>query len=175
MRACQNCDRIIISRRYMRHRKTRTMAGMIFVYIPILFLPFILISAWSVYLHLRITGAENLKTLGDFLPDRASHRYSYKTQITFKGGAKAAIWSRTRAFWIFNCTWYCPFSVGLLEWFAYLVKAVENWWCPFGHARVDAYAGSSIDRSYWHDAANLDQLHPDDRDNPIFADPDGKP
>jgi hypothetical protein len=39
--------------------------------------------------------------------------------------------AQTRLYWILNCTWYCPVSVGLFEWHAYLVKLIENWWCPF--------------------------------------------
>lgn len=171
MRACEGCQRVRISRRYSRHRNIRSLAGLPFIYLPILLLPFLALAAFSVWLHLRLIGAENLKSPRDFWPERSSHRYTLKSQILYRGGSPAAFWARTRIFWIFNCTWYCPLSIGFLEWFAYLVKVVENWWCPFGHSRVAEYADACIDKSYWHTPANLDQLHPEDRDNPIFHDP----
>ena len=170
MKACESCSRIQINKPYRKISKLRAFVGLIFVYLPIIFLPFILIAAALIYIHLRLMGAQNLKTLKDYLPERSTHRYSYKTQITYKNAPRLAFWARTKTFWLFNCTWYCPFSVGTLEWFTYLVKTVENWWCPFNHARKDEYANASIDVSYWHNTANLDQLHPDDRTNPIFSD-----
>ena len=79
-----------------------------------------------------------------------------------------ARWTRTRAYWIFNCTFYCPFSVASLEWASYLTKVVEIWWCPFGHAQKQNYAGSAIDASFWHVSKDVAKLHPEDRDNPIW-------
>jgi hypothetical protein len=78
--------------------------------------------------------------------------------------------TQSKLYWILNCTWYCPVSVGLFEWHAYLVKLVENWWCPFHHSRKDAhYQDGAIDKSFWHifpeDVVKLD---PADRDNPIW-------
>lgn len=174
MKACENCNRIRINQPYRKISKPRAFVGLIFVYLPILFLPFILLAATLVYIHLRMMGAENLKSLRDFLPAKESHRYSRKSQILYNNAPRAAFWARSRTFWLFNCTWYCPFSVGTLEWTTYLVKTVENWWCPFNHARKEMYKDASIDGSYWHNDANIDLLHPDDRDNPIFSDPSGK-
>ncbi len=56
----------------------------------------------------------------------------------------------------------------MLEWAAYLVKLVENWWCPFAHGTKHAYADAAIDYSYWHIAETAGDLHPDDRNNPVW-------
>ena len=174
-KACETCERLEIFEGYERISKYRVWLGLPFIYSPIIFLPFILLSAWLVSLHLRMMGAKNLKRLRDFLPDPASHRYSYKSQIVSKRGTTGAYWIRTRLYWIFNCTMYCPFSVGALQWHTYLVKIVENWWCPFHHERKPFYGDAPIDHSYWHDPANVGQLHPDDRDNPIWNEDAGEP
>lgn len=168
MRACQKCHRVTIGREYEKVSPLRVFFGLIFIYGPIVFLPFILMPAALIYIHLRIMGAKDLKTLSDFLPDRKSHRYEYKTQIVSDRSTKAAFWTRSRIYWIFNCTWYCPFSIGVLEWFTYLVKVVENWWCPFAHERKPFYLSSRIDYSYWHNPADEKKLHAEDRDNPIW-------
>jgi len=144
------------------------LLGLPFVYLPILAMPFILLGGALVYIHLRMMGAQNLKTLRDFLPARDSHRYEYKTQVVKNDIHPLARWARTRAYWLFNCTLYCPFSVAALEWTTYLTKAVENWWCPFGHAQKGNYAGSAIDYSFWHVSKDAKKLHPEDRDNPIW-------
>ena len=129
---------------------------------------FILLGGGLIYIHLRLMGAQNLKTLRDFLPAWDSHRYKYKTQIVKNDCHWLARWSRARVYWIFNCTFYCPFSVASLEWASYLTKVVEIWWCPFGHAQKQNYAGSAIDASYWHVSKDVAKLHPEDRDNPIW-------
>lgn len=169
MKTCENCERIAINKPYKKISTARALVGLIFVYLPIVFLPFILLAAAMIYTHLRLIGAQNLKILKDYLPEPESHRYSRKTQITYKNSSRLAIWSRSRTFWLFNCTWYCPFSVGTLEWFAYLVKTVENWWCPFNHSRKHHYAVAQLDGSYWHYDTDINQLHPEDRDNPNYS------
>ena len=168
MKACQRCDRVIIGREHVMVSPIRVFLGLPFVYGPAVFLPVILLPAFLVYIHLRMMGAQNLRTLGSFLPDKKSHRYEYKSQIVRMASPRIAFWTRTRVFWVLNCTWYCPFSVATLEWFTYLVKIVETWWCPFAHDRKAHYAVAAIDSSYWHDPANIEQLHPEDRDNPIW-------
>lgn len=168
MKACHKCDRVIIGREYAKISPFRVLFGLIFIYGPIIFLPFILLPAVLIYTHLRIMGAKDLKTLFDFLPDMKSHRYRYKTQIVSSRSPKLAFWTRGRIYWVFNCIWYCPFSIAVLEWFTYLVKVVENWWCPFAHDRKPFYAPAAIDFSYWHNPADEEKLHPDDRDNPIW-------
>jgi hypothetical protein len=172
-KACLNCNRIEIGRSFTKISRARVFFGLFFVYAPIVFLPLFLLSGLLVHIHLRLMGARNLKTLRDFLPAWSSHRYAYKTQITMRDGPKLAFWIRSRAFWLFNCTWYCPVSVAVLEWNAYLVKAVENWWCPFHHSRKPNYDTSSLDLSFWHVSENVRQLHPDDRDNAIWNQPAG--
>ena len=168
MKACESCQRVVIGQPYERISALRVFFGLFFVYSPLVFLPFILAPAFLVYVHLRLMGARNLKGLGDFLPAKESHRYAYKSQIVVRKSPWPAFWTRTRLYWLFNCTWYCPFSVATLEWFTYLVKVVENWWCPFAHARKPHYADAAIDASYWHNELDSLQLHPMDRDNPIW-------
>ncbi len=168
MKACEGCDRVIIGREYVRLSPIRVFLGLPLVYGPALFLPFILLPAFLVYVHLRMMGARNLRTLGSYLPDRKSHRYDYKSQIVQTGSTKIAFWTRTRLYWIFNCTLYCPLSVATLEWFTYLVKVVEVWWCPFAHNRKPRYADAAIDSTFWHNAIDVVKLHPEDRHNPIW-------
>jgi hypothetical protein len=167
-KACASCDRVAIGVNYKKVSPVRIFFGLFFVYAPILLLPFILLGGLLVYAHLRLIGAENLRTLGSFLPARETHRYSYKTQIVYRDINPLARWARARSFWLFNCTMYCPFSVASLEWTTYLTKVVENWWCPFRHERKPHYAGSAIDYSFWHMSRDVAQLAPEDRDNPIW-------
>jgi len=52
---------------------------------------------------------------------------------------------------------------------AYLVKIVENWWCPFDHDKKEEYSEGAIDESYWHlHTVECEKLHPDDMNNPIW-------
>ncbi|MDD2768088.1 MAG: hypothetical protein PHT19_05110 [Methylococcus sp.] len=176
MKKCETCDplgpeagRVVIGRNNQEISHTKRFAGVLLIYLPILTLPFVLLSAYVSYLHLKAMGAENIKTLRDFLPDRGSYRYSLSNQIVMRPGYRFSP-TQSRLFWILNCTWYCPFSVGLFEWHAYLVKLVENWWCPFRHGRkAEHYKEGAIDRSFWHiypeDAVKLD---PEDLENPIW-------
>ena len=168
LKACHDCQRIHIGKNFTRVSGGRTFIGLFFVYAPIFVLPFVLLGACLVYVHLRMMGATNIKTLKDFLPDWKSHRYRYKTQIVKDATHPAAAWARLRAYWIFNCSLYCPFSVALLEWTTYLTKAVENWWCPFKHKMKDNYKNASLDYSYWHVSSDCAKLHVEDRDNPIW-------
>jgi len=168
VKACHSCARVEIGTHYRKLSPWRVFVGLPFIYLPILTMPFILLGGLMVYVHLRIMGARDLKTLRDFLPPWESHRYRYKTQILRRDIHPLAYWARTRAYWMFNCTLYCPFSVAALEWTTYLTKVVENWWCPFAHAQKPNYAGSAIDHSFWHVSRDVAQLHPEDRDNSIW-------
>lgn len=170
-KACMACERVTIGHNFERSSPWRVFAGLPFVYLPIVFLPFFLLSGLMIQVHLRFMGAQNLRGLRSFMPDWKSHRYSFKTQIVRRDAPRGALWVRSRLFWIFNCTFYCPFSVAVLEWHTYLVKLVENWWCPFHHANKENYAISSIDKSYWHAVGDDRLLHEDDRANPIWKEP----
>ena len=167
-KACESCSRVDIGINYRKVSPWRVALALPFVYLPVLVMPFVLLGALLVYAHLRIMGAQNLKTLRDFLPAWDSHRYKYKTQIVKHDIHPLAAWARTRAYWVFNCTLYCPLSVATLEWTTYLTKVVENWWCPFGHAQKHNYADAAIDYSFWHISKDAGALHPDDRDNAIW-------
>jgi len=172
MKACESCSasRVDIGKNHQKQPVIIRAIGMVFVYLPIITFPFVVLSAYLTYYHLRMMGATNVKKWGDFIPDRATHRYTLKNQITMHGSFKASL-SQSKLFWILNCTWYCPYSVALFEWHAYMVKLVENWWCPFTHEKKETYKNATIDKSFWHiypeDIVKLEQ---EDLDNPIWND-----
>ncbi|MGZ8216309.1 hypothetical protein [Methylomagnum sp.] len=167
-KACEQCSthRVAIGKRFSSLPAWRRYAGSMLIFLPLVVsLPFVLIGAWVLYAHLRVMGAKNIKGYWEFVPAGSSYRYSkLSDQIVFKMDPTAP-WSNVKAFWQFNCNFYCPLSVGLYEWSTYLVKAVENFWCPFFHERKATYAESAIDQSYWHmKPEGRDLLHPEDRD-----------
>lgn len=169
MKACESChERVNIGCNHQKRSVLSRAIGLLFIYLPILTLPFVITSAYLTYFSLKLVGAENVKKWGDFLPDRASHRYELKNQITMDGSFKLSF-AQSKLYWILNCTWYCPYSVGLFEWHAYMVKVVENWWCPFNHSRKNTYTDGAIDKSFWHIyPEEIVKLNPEDRDNVIF-------
>jgi len=171
MKACESCnERVHIGCHHQQRSVLSRTIGLVFIYLPILTLPFVFLSAYLTYYSLILCGAEDVKKYSDFLPDRASHRYDLKHQIVMDGSFKLSM-AQSKLFWILNCTWYCPYSVGLFEWHAYMVKVVENWWCPFGHSRKNSYTNGAIDQSFWHIYPDEKaKLTPEDRDNPIFTD-----
>jgi hypothetical protein len=176
MKACDQCttphsteDRVFISNDFRKAPLWYRLSAVSVIYLPILTWPFVLFSAWITYLHLRMLGAKNIRPLSSFLPDPKSHRYDMKTQIVMKPKS----WLnpvRAKTFWLANCSWYCPYSVGLFEWHSYLVKIVENWWCPFHHDRKDVhYKSGAINQSFWHIYPEaVVKLHPKDFENPIW-------
>lgn len=234
MKACESCaaNRVYIGKHYKTLPVWQRAVGMIMVYLPIITLPFVFTSAYLTYWLIPLVGAKNVKTYSDFVPNRATHRYTMKTQIIMEP-TFALSPSQSKLFWILNCTWYCPYSValfewlaymvklvenriihsipmlllpfilisaylsyyhlifvgasnlktwkdytnnnngrcyvGLFEWHAYLVKLIENWWCPFGHEKKESYNNASIDKSFWHVyAVDEAKLVSEDRDNPIW-------
>lgn len=176
MKACDQCnttqhsnDRVFIANDFKHASLWYRLTTVSLIYLPIFSWPFVLASAWITYLHLRMLGAKNIRPLSSFLPDRKSHRYDMKTQITMQPKSMLNP-VRAKTFWVANCTWYCPYSVGLFEWHSYLVKVVENWWCPFQHDRKDAhYKSGAINQSFWHIYPEaVVKLHPKDYQNPIW-------
>lgn len=169
MKACENCsNRVEIGKNHNLMSVPRRALGLFFVYAPIITLPFVFASAYMTYFHLWLVGAKNVKKFTDYLPARDSHRYTMKNQITMKPSFGVSL-SQYKLYWILNCTWYCPVSVAVFEWHAYLVKLVENWWCPFTHEKKEGYANAKIDKSFWHIyEEDIVKLNPDDRDNPIW-------
>ena len=167
-------DRLQIGGNFDDTPRWRFLAGVPLIYVPILvgIVPMIL-CAVLVRTHLRMVGACNLKSYWkDFVPTWVSHRYTRKNQIVSdrflaKYGSVVSI-TRSKLFWIFNCKIYCPLSIALLAYLVYLVKVVEQWWCPFGHDRKHTYADAPIDRSFWHANGDAGLLHPDDRKNPSW-------
>jgi hypothetical protein len=164
-------EKVKIGQGYLKQPFWKIMIGVPLIYLPlILLIPFMIISVFFVRRHLVLMGASNLKRYRDFVPQWISHRYTQKNQIT-----RANAWwfslCRYKFFWIFNCKLYCPLSVALFEYGSYLVKIVENWWCPFNHEKKSDYANAAIDASFWHiTPANKERLNKDDRDNPIWSD-----
>jgi hypothetical protein len=169
MKACDSCNvRAEIGKNHKNVPVWRRAIGMVFVYLPIATLPFVFLSGYLTYWHLILIGGKNIKKFSDFLPEKSSFRYTMANQITMTPSFGTSL-SQSKLFWILNCTWYCPVSVAVMEWHAYLVKIVENWWCPFTHSTKENYKNAPIDKSFWHiypeDAAKLTQ---EDRDNPIW-------
>lgn len=175
MKTCESSTtqeehRVKIGRNHRSIPQWRRGIGMALIYLPIFTWPFVLASALFSYYHLKMVGAENLKTLFDFLPKRETHRFNLKNQITMKPTFLLSL-AQHKLYWFFNCTWYCPVSVGLFEWHVYLVKLIENWWCPFSHNRKQGYESAKIDQSFWHIyPEDIQKLHKDDLENPIWND-----
>jgi hypothetical protein len=171
-KTCEQCraGRVSIGKHFYQLSPLRRYGGAILIYLPLfLSLPFVALGAGILYAHLRVLGARNLKGYRDFVPTWTTHRYqSLKQQITMKMDSTAP-WVNSSLFWMFNCNFYCPLSVGLYEWSTYLVKMVENFWCPFFHDRKATHAESAIDQSYWHILPeNRELLVPEDRDCAIW-------
>ncbi len=164
----QQQDRVQIGCNYFKRPVWQRALALPLVYIPILIsVPFIIFAVVVVRLHLKYTGASNLKKYPDFLPEWLSHRYNYSNQATGKKFMISRfLW---KVFWLFNCKLYCPLSVGLIKYLLYLVQIVEIWWCPFNHSKKETYKGSDIDRSYWHIyPKERALLNEEDRENPMW-------
>lgn len=168
-------DRVVIGKGFTKISFWRLIVGVPLIYIPaIITVPFVFIGVFLVRAHLRLLGARNLKTYKDFLPARKSYRYSLKNQITAKGKFGLGLWLRSKLYWFYNCGIYCPYSVALFEYMSYLVKIVENWWCPFDHDKKSNYANAPIDKSYWHlSKEGRAKLHKDDLECSIWNDEKG--
>lgn len=146
--------------------------GVPLIYIPLITtVPFVVLGVLLIKTHLKYVGGMNIRGYWSFVPSWISHRYQYKNQITYRTGATWIEPESYRWFWIFNCKLYCPMSVALFRYTAYLVKIVENWWCPFFHDKKHEYSDASIDQSYWHiNDFEKNNLAEDDRDNEIWND-----
>ena len=162
-------DYVIIGKNYCKQPTWKAFIGIIFIYLPLFItLPFNILTAIFVYFHLKFIGGSNIKKYTDFLPDWDSHRYTYENQPVVTD-SKLPAPRKFKWFWLFNCKLYCPMSIALFDYLSYLVKIVENWWCPFYHNRVSVYKDSAVDKSYWHiDEDRLNKLHVDDKNNEIF-------
>ncbi len=169
-KACQICkqDRIQIGKTYSEISTLRRIIGVTFIYVPVIFVPFVILIACMTAFSLRILGAKNLKSFSDFVPAQNSHRYTFKNQIVMNPNGPQ-IHLGWKVFWYLNCNFYCPYTVALFEYLTYLIKAVENWWCPFEHSWKSEYASAALDKSYWHVMpGEASKLHPDDLKNPIW-------
>ena len=165
----EELEGVIIGQSYKKvPRLPRILIGAPLIYLPLLTtIPFVALGVFLVRWHLHLLGARNMRGYWSFVPEWITHRYTHKTQPI----ASKSIFSlkHYKWFWIFNCKLYCPLSVALFRYSVYLVKIVENWWCPFTHGRKEEYCDASIDYSFWHTNTELaTKLHPDDRDNPIW-------
>lgn len=165
-------DRVAIGRNYEQQPVWKRYVGVPLIYFPLVTtVPFVLLGVLLIRTHLRYVGGMNIRTYWSFVPAWISHRYRYDNQITYHSETTRYQFRAYRWYWIFNCKLYCPLSVALFRYCAYLVMIVENWWCPFHHDQKAEYASAAIDQSYWHiNAAERDKLHPEDRDNPIWND-----
>ena len=163
-------QRVKIGSNYMSQPTWKVFFGVPLIYLPLITtIPFVAIGVILVRTHLKWVGGMNIRSYWDFVPEWASHRYKYNNQIVYTTGAHFYNLRARKFYWIFNCKLYCPLSVALFRYLAYLVRIVENWWCPFAHDKKEGYAGSAIDKSYWHlHDQELERLHPDDLNNPIW-------
>lgn len=164
-------DRVQIGCNYNRQPLWKIVLGVPLIYLPLVMtIPFMIPSIWTVKTHLKMVGGMNIKSYWDFVPTWATHRYNHNTQIILETvRSPITAWlCKTRIFWLFNCKLYCPLSVGVFSYMAYLVKIVENWWCPFGHDRKHLYADGAIDYSFWHVNPEKNLLDPQDACNPIW-------
>jgi len=163
-------ERVKIGCNFRNQPYWKLVLGVPLIYLPIVTtIPFVLIGILLVKTHLKYIGGTNIKSYWEFVPSWVSHRYRHENQITFTSRAGAFNPARYRYYWIFNCKLYCPMSVALFRYAAYLVKIIENWWCPFAHDLKHEYAEGAIDKSFWHIYANeLESLHPEDRNNTIW-------
>jgi hypothetical protein len=117
--------------------------------------------------HLFYVGSMDIKSYWDFAPSWISYEYGNNDPPTINISRFHI--AHYRFFWIFNCKLYCPLSMALFRYAAYLVKIAEYWWCPFAHNRKEEYAEGAIDKSFWHAyPQELEKLHPDDCKNPIW-------
>lgn len=163
-------ERVTIGSNFASQPTWKVFLGVPLIYLPIITtIPFVLIGVLLVKTHLKYVGGMNVRPYSDFIPAWASHRYQLGNQITHSTGTAWYYLRSYRFYWIFNCKLYCPLSVGLFKYATYLVKIVENWWCPFDHDQKASYAEAAIDKSYWHlTEDDRQKLHPDDRNNPIW-------
>lgn len=163
-------ERVRIGDGFQRQPKWRLLLGIPLIYLPLLTtVPFLIVGVLLARLHLWLVGATEMRGYWDFVPTWISHRYRNAEHIRLDSARGRWNILRTRFFWVANCKLYCPMSVALLAYATYLVKVVENWWCPFAHDRKASYAEGAIDMSFWHlDPQERRRLHPDDRENPIW-------
>ena len=163
-------ERVKIGNNFEKQTLWKVLIGVPFIYLPLLIsIPFVTVGIITVRVHLKLVGATDVRPFRDFVPTWISHRYSYKDQIVYETDSSWRNWRSYRFYWIFNCKLYCPLSVALFKYMAYLVQIVENWWCPFEHDKKAEYKDVAIDKSYWHIyEKERSMLHPDDRENPIW-------
>ena len=161
-------DRVKIGCNYEKQPLWKVIFGVPLIYLPIITtVPFVVMGVFLIKTHLKYVGGMDIKSYWDFVPDWLSHRYKNAEQPTIN--ISRFNLAHYRCFWIFNCKLYCPLSVALFTYALYLVKIVENWWCPFTHDKKREYTISAIDKSFWHvDPEELKKLHPDDDQNPIW-------
>lgn len=170
----RNTTRVQIGCGFQEHPRWKFLAGVPLIYLPILvgLLPMI-ICALLIRTHLTLVGGHHLKSYWvDFVPSWVSHRYTRESQIIpnrlFERYRELAWIAKSKLFWVFNCKLYCPLSIALIAYLLYLVKIVEQWWCPFDHDKKATYTDVPIDKSFWHAAGDENLLHPEDRENPSW-------
>ena len=161
-------DRVRIGCNYEKQPLWKVILGVPLIYLPIITtVPFVAIGVILIKTHLKYVGGMNIKSYSDFVPAWISHRYENNEQPAINISRFHP--AHYRLFWIFNCKLYCPLSVALFRYVVYLVKIVENWWCPFAHDQKREYGEGSIDKSFWHvDPEEFVKLNPDDKLNPIW-------
>ena len=138
-------------------------------------LPFIIFSGLITRLHLKMAGVISMKLFESFLPENTLYANDVRSQATLKTISWFAQLRCSPSGNALDMS-YWVYSKALFDWHAYLVKVVENWWCPFYHDRKDPYYRiGAINQSYWHlypeDAI---KLVPEDRENPLWYSAENK-
>ena len=109
-------DRIIIGHNFPNQPILKVLVGVPLIYLPLITtIPFVIICVFLVKTHLRLMGAQNVRSYWDFVPPWLSHRYRNSEQITYSTGAHWYNLRRFRWYWVFNCKLYCPLSVALFR------------------------------------------------------------
>ena len=172
----QDAHRARIGCNYVSWPRWKFLTAIPLIYVPIVvgLLPLVA-TAILVRAHLCFVGGHELKSYWEFVPSWVSHRYTLATQVrpvgVFERFGPLTLFARSKLFWIVNCKLYCPLSVSLLAYVLYMVKIVEQWWCPFAHDRKGSYADAPIDESFWHASGDAALLHPEDRHNRSWSPP----
>ena len=120
-------ERVTIGANFLQQPTWKKAVGIPLIYFPLITTtPFVLLGVLLVRIHLKYVGAMNIRSYWDFVPAWISHRYRNDNQIIYTTGST---WYNLRAhrfYWIFNCKLYCPLSVALFAYAAYLVLHVDG-------------------------------------------------
>ena len=138
-------ERVTLGANYLQQPRWKRAVGVPLIYLPLITtIPFVLLGVLLIRTHLKCVGGMNIRPYRDFVPAWLSHRYCYYNQIVY---ATRTAWHNLRAyrsFWIFNCKLYCPLSVALFRYAAYLVMIKNR---NMLQGRSTSHTGTCMHRS----------------------------